>query len=230
MSIYGLVPAAGIGQRMAVDRPKQYLMLHGRPVIEWSVQALLDHPGMAEVVVALAADDPYWPNTRHHADPRVRRVNGGAERAESVLNGLAALASVAADQDWVLVHDAARPCVRGDDIALLVEQGMAAGGAVLGVRVNDTMKRTGPDNRISGTVDRDGLWAAFTPQLFPVGQLRSALQAALQAGARVTDESSAMEWAGHHPLMLEGHSDNLKITRPGDLESAAIILENQGRA
>ncbi|WP_456415406.1 2-C-methyl-D-erythritol 4-phosphate cytidylyltransferase [Thiolapillus sp.] len=227
MSFHAVIPAAGIGARMGANLPKQYLSVCGKPVIDWSIQALLNQPGIESATVALAAEDPIWPTTKSAADPRVRRVTGGEERSHSVLNALDALLLHAAEGDWVLVHDAARPCVRQQDLARLMRLAEQGTGGLLGVPVHDTMKRADDQGRILETVDRVGLWHAQTPQMFPLGVLHKALKGALAAGVAITDEASAMEWAGHSPRMVEGASSNIKITRPADLQLAAFYLAEQ---
>lgn len=227
MTNWAVIPAAGVGRRMGASIPKQYLPLLGRPVIEWSIAVLLDHPKVDTVVVALGEEDSLWPHTCYAKDPRVHRVSGGAERADSVLNALSWLETVARADDWVLVHDAARPCLRKEEIDLLIDQSGQAVGAVLGMPVRDTMKRTGEAGLITGTVPREQLWHAFTPQMFSLGILRQTLSDVLAAGIRITDEASAMEWAGHQPLMVEGYPDNIKITRPGDLQLAEFYLQRR---
>ena len=228
MKYWAVIPAAGVGQRMGADLPKQYLPLAGRTVIDWSVSKLLEHPSVHGVMVALGRDDPYWQHTEYATHPSVEKVNGGAERCHSVLNALDALSNKAAPDDWVLVHDAARPCVHTRDISKLidsVEKNQLTGG-LLGMQVRDTMKRTDTQHQVTATVDRDQLWHAFTPQMFMLGDLRTALGKALAVGVQITDEASAMEWAGHQPMMVEGQGDNIKITRPADLRLAEFYLQS----
>jgi 2-C-methyl-D-erythritol 4-phosphate cytidylyltransferase len=223
-----VIPAAGVGRRMGTEIPKQYLPLAGRTVIEHTVERLLLHPGIDGLYIALAEQDAWWEDTEYAGHPDLVRVPGGTERVHSVLNALRALEGRAAPDDWVLVHDAARPCVRREDISRLierVEQGGGIGG-LLGRPVHDTMKRTDSQGRIDETVARERLWHAFTPQMFRLRLLREAIEGALAAGVTVTDEASAVEWAGHAPLMIEGHPGNIKITRPGDLELAAFYLQD----
>jgi 2-C-methyl-D-erythritol 4-phosphate cytidylyltransferase len=209
--------------------PKQYLPLEGRLVIEHTLSRLLGHPGIAGVVVVLGAEDGWWPRTAYAADPRVLRAPGGAERCHSVLNGLDLLVGLAAAGDWVLVHDAARPCLRAADIDRLLRQlADHPVGGLLGTPVRDTMKRTDATGTILGTVPREQLWHAYTPQMLRFGLLRDSLSDALGKGRLVTDEAAAVELAGHRPLMVEGHADNLKITRPEDLDLAAFYLAHQG--
>ncbi|MET1076585.1 MAG: 2-C-methyl-D-erythritol 4-phosphate cytidylyltransferase [Pseudomonas sp.] len=224
-----VIPAAGIGTRMAADRPKQYLRVAGLCILEHSLNCFLDHPDLKGVVVVLAADDPYWPTLACAADPRITRATGGGERAESVLKGLAGLPALGAqEQDWVLVHDAARPnLARADLDGLLGCLADDPVGGLLAVPVRDTLKRAGADGRVQQTVDRRDVWQAYTPQMFRLGPLRAALADALASGAGITDEASALEWAGQAPRLVEGRSDNLKITHPEDLQW--LILQWQDR-
>jgi len=208
--------------------PKQYLPLAGRTVVETTLSVLIVHPGIAGVWVALGADDGYWPDTAYASHRAVRTVVGGAERVHSVRNALEALRGEASDDDWVLVHDAARPCLRTEDLDKLLARlfGHAVGG-VLGMPVRDTMKRTDASGLVESTVERNGLWHAFTPQMFRLGVLRDAIDSALAAGVVVTDEASAIEHLGLRPLMVEGHADNIKVTHPLDLPLAEFYLANR---
>jgi 2-C-methyl-D-erythritol 4-phosphate cytidylyltransferase len=225
--LWAVVPAAGKGSRMGADRPKQYLELAGRTVLEHTLRRLLAEPRIAAIVVALAAEDADGPRVIASLGPRVRATSGGAERCHSVLNGLDALPEAAAD-DWVLVHDAARPCLRQADLAKLIDD-LSGGdcGGILAVPVRDTLKRCAADGSIEHTVDRASLWHALTPQMFRLGILREALRAALAAGRLVTDEAQAVELAGRVPRVVEGHADNIKITRPEDLPLAEHYLKTQ---
>ena len=217
-----VVPAAGVGSRMGASCPKQYLPLVGKFLIEHTLERLLGHPRIERVVVAIASDDEFFATLPVASHPRILITTGGAERANSVLQGLALVES-----DWVLVHDAARPCITHQDIDALIHAGLAGDGAILGNRVRDTMKRSDASGRIQKTVDRNQLWHALTPQFFRTRQLEAALQQGLKFGAVITDEASAMELAGWHPLMVEGRADNLKVTRPEDLALAALFLSQQ---
>jgi 2-C-methyl-D-erythritol 4-phosphate cytidylyltransferase len=214
---------------MGSETPKQYLELHGRPVIDHTLQRLIAHPQIARIYVALSPNDGWWDNTASARHPKTVRTNGGAERCYSVLNALNLLQQTAEEDDWVLVHDAVRPCLQRDDLDRLLDQlkNHPVGG-LLGVPVRDTMKRTDGKGAVQETVSRDGLWHAFTPQMFRLGLLHRALEEVLAKGALVTDDASAMELAGHVPKMVEGRSDNIKITRPGDLELAAFYLSRGG--
>lgn len=213
---------------MGGARPKQYLELAGRAVLEHTLARLAADPRISGIVVALGPDDSDWGRLTLPAGIEVRTVAGGAERCHSVLNALDALAATAAAQDWVLVHDAARPCLRAADLARLLDT-LAEDpvGGLLGVPVRDTMKRGDAGDRVEATVDRTGLWHALTPQMFRLQALREALAAAIAAGDLVTDEAAAMERAGHRPRLVPGAGDNLKITRPEDLPLAAYYLAHQ---
>lgn len=226
---YAVVPAAGAGARMGADIPKQYLTLAGKTVLEHSLDALLACERIDAVVLVLSSDDAHWSEIRErYKDSRVATVPGGAERCHSVLNGLEHLAGTADENDWVLVHDAARPCVRPQDIELLMSSlEHDSVGGLLGLPVADTMKQVDAGRLIQKTVERDALWRALTPQMFRLGPLRDALQQAIASGVMVTDDAAAMEMAGHRSRMVEGHADNLKITRPGDLQLAAFYLQTR---
>ena len=233
--IWAVVPAAGIGKRMQSDRPKQYLRLIDRPVIEHTINKLLELQQVKGAVVALQAEDPYWSQVRIRSSKPVLVAPGGEERCYSVINALELLSRQAAYQRetaWALVHDAVRPCVSPDDIQHLIDcvAGTESGG-LLAMPVRDTMKRADDDQRAVKTLERDELWHALTPQLFSCHRLATALAAALEDGFMVTDESSAMEHAGYRPRLVQGREDNIKITRPADLRLAesylGIMLEEQ---
>jgi 2-C-methyl-D-erythritol 4-phosphate cytidylyltransferase len=231
MNFWALIPAAGMGRRMGSDIPKQYLPLGGKTVLEHTLDALARHPAIDGLVLVLGADDSCaatFPD-QVRGKPLLLAM-GGAERSDSVMSGLERLAGQADDQDWVLVHDAARPCLRREDLDRLIEtlRDHPVGG-LLGVPVRDTMKRGDARQVVCETVDRDGLWHALTPQMFRLGPLREALCAARDQGLPVTDDASAMELAGQVPLLVEGHGDNLKITRPEDLALAEFYLHQQER-
>ncbi len=221
-----LIPAAGSGSRMGGERPKQYLDLNGRPVIAHTLAALARAARIERLVVVLAPDDREW--DRHDWSPSwAGRLDvlrcGGATRAETVLNGLDAMAACCAADDWVLVHDAARPCLPAAALARLLDlAGEDTVGGLLAVPVADTLKRADTDSRVEMTVSRAGLWQAQTPQMFRHGLLREALR---RAGAGMTDEASAIEQLGLRPRLVECDSRNLKITYPQDLRLASLILE-----
>ncbi|OAN12594.1 2-C-methyl-D-erythritol 4-phosphate cytidylyltransferase [Photobacterium jeanii] len=221
-----VVPAAGVGSRMAADRPKQYLSIAGKTILEHTVNRLLSHPAIARVVIAISATDPYFSTLALGDDPRVTVVDGGAERADSVFAGLAQVA----EDDWVLVHDAARPCLRHSDLDALIAGALRSDcGAILAAPVRDTMKRGNGAQGIATTVDRADLWHALTPQMFKAGALRSALETALRQGATVTDEASALEYCGQTPALVKGRADNIKVTQPEDLALAEFYLQQWGK-
>jgi 2-C-methyl-D-erythritol 4-phosphate cytidylyltransferase len=217
------MPAAGIGRRFGTERPKQYAPLCGRTVIEWALALFLSDLRCAGAVVALAHEDPYWTAI---APPAVTVAPGGQERSHSVRNGLAALADRARHDDWVLVHDAARPCLPRGDLDLLLEElaGHPVGG-LLATPAADTLKRADGSRDVLQTVDRAGLWRALTPQMFRYGRLCEALDRAHAAGRLPTDEAQAIEWLGDRPRLVEGAAANLKITSAADLAIAAALLK-----
>jgi 2-C-methyl-D-erythritol 4-phosphate cytidylyltransferase len=218
-----VVPAAGASRRVGGAVPKQYLKLLDRTVLEWSLRALLAHPAVTGGVVVLADGDSEWPRLPASLRESLKTAPGGAERCDSVLNGLRAL-PVDAD-DWVLVHDAARPCLAQDDLSRLVAACRDdATGGLLALPIADTLKRSDEEGRVQGTVAREHLWRAQTPQMFRHGALCAALQAARAAGETPGDEATAMERAGHAPLLVEGSPFNIKITRPADLAFAEAVL------
>ena len=223
-----VIPAAGVGKRMGSAIPKQYLELLGRPVIDHTIERLLHHPAMDGVYVALSDDDTWWSQSEFVRHPDIVRVPGGAKRCHSVFNALQTLQERARPNDWVLVHDAVRPCVRRSDIDHLITQvEVQATGGLLGIPVCDTMKRTDGRATISTTIERNNLWHAFTPQMFRFGALYQAMQQAVQQDQPVTDEASAMELMGVSIVMVEGQSDNIKITQQEDLALAAFYLSQQ---
>lgn len=219
-AFWAVIPAAGVGARMAADRPKQYLQLGGLTILEHSLLCFLDHPRLKGLVISLAVDDPYWPTLPCALDSRIQQVAGGKERADSVLNALLHLhASGADDNDWVLVHDAARPNLARSDLdRLLAELADDPVGGLLAVPAKDTLKRADASGRVAETVDRSFIWQAYTPQMFRLGALHRALADGLVSNVSITDEASAIEWAGHSPRLIEGRADNIKVTRPEDLE------------
>ncbi|MER2529037.1 MAG: 2-C-methyl-D-erythritol 4-phosphate cytidylyltransferase [Candidatus Competibacter denitrificans] len=224
---WAVVPAAGAGRRMNATIPKQYLTLAGQPVIAHTLDILLRYPRLTGMVIAISAEDEWWPNIAagRLAEKPLWVVTGGVERGHSVLNGLDALWERAHPDDWVLVHDAARPCLRSDDLErLLTELADDPVGGLLAIPVRDTLKQADKAGRVTATVDRSRLWHALTPQMFRLGMLREALRDALARGLTVTDEAAAMEAAGFAPRLVEGRADNLKITRPEDLMLAEFYL------
>lgn len=214
---------------MQTQLPKQYLKLGSQTILEHTLQRLASVQAIKGIVLALAPDDAWWPKLNRELDKPLHVVDGGLERCHSVLNCLHFLRNHAHDQDWVLVHDAARPCVRIQDIEKLISAvGENDNGGLLAIQVRDTMKRGLADNTVEKTVDRNHLWHALTPQMFRLGDLIRSLDVALDAAYLVTDDASAMEFNGAHPLLVEGNDDNIKITRPQDLQLASFFLQQQG--
>ncbi|WP_417881244.1 2-C-methyl-D-erythritol 4-phosphate cytidylyltransferase [Vibrio sp.] len=227
-----VVPAAGVGKRMQANHPKQYLSLHDKTILEHTVENLLSHPQIELVVIAVSDGDEYFSDLGLAKADNVIRVAGGEERVDSVLSGLEYLSQNHVDQySWVMVHDAARPCLTHDDINKLINQcRQAHRGGTLAAPVRDTMKRSCVQNglnTIEQTVERSQLWHALTPQLFPLIELKSALVDGLINQKVITDEASAMELSGYQPLLVQGRSDNLKVTQPEDLALAEFFLSQR---
>ena len=224
---WAVVPAAGAGRRMGAGVAKQYLPLLGRPLLAHAIEPLLAAPRIEAVVLVVAADDTRWPDAVPE-DSRLLSATGGAERCHSVLSGLARLADRAAPHDWVLVHDAARPCLSHAELEALFAalEGDPVGG-LLAVPVADTLKVADEGGRVLRTLPREALWRALTPQMFRYGLLRAALAAAIEAGVLVTDEAAAMERAGHQPALVAGRAANLKVTSPEDLALAEAVLRRR---
>lgn len=224
---WAVLPAAGTGSRMGGELPKQYLQVAGATLLEHSLSALLGCAQIAGVVVALHPQDSHAALLPLLQDPRVTTVAGAAQRSGSVLAGLDALSARAAPQDWVLVHDAARPCLHAADIARLIELVRAANtGGILAEPIVDTVKQASADARVLRTLDRATLWRAQTPQMFRLDELRLALRRAQALELTVTDEASAMELAGYPVQLIAGPPGNLKVTVPADLPLAAWYLQS----
>jgi 2-C-methyl-D-erythritol 4-phosphate cytidylyltransferase len=225
-----VIPAAGAGRRFGGSTPKQYLRLAGRLVIDHSIACFIEHPAIAGCVVALSPADDWWAASAYAGHPRVWRADGGAERADSVGNALSLLAGQADAADWVLVHDAARPCLHPDDLnRLLAALADEPVGALLAVPMHDTVKLADINGgeRSERTVPREHLWRACTPQAFRLLQLRQALADAAAQGLAVTDDAGAIELLGQKPRLIPCRPDNIKITRPDDLALAAFLIEKQ---
>lgn len=218
-----IIPAAGIGSRMQAQCPKQYLTVADKTILEHTLACFIDHPNLRGIVLPLAEHDQRWPALSLAQHPLIQTVMGGVERADSVLNGLRAFElSGAQASDWVLVHDAARPLLQPSDLErLLIELADDPVGGLLAAPARDTLKQVDAAGKVIQTIDRSLVWHALTPQMFRFGLLQQALADALQAGVAVTDESSAMEWAGYAPRVIEGQANNIKITCPEDL----LLLE-----
>jgi len=257
MRYWLVMPAAGVGRRFGNTKPKQYALLQGRTVIEWALAPFLTDPSCAGVSISLAADDPYWGEVADRLaklpgrTPELIFAGGGVERSHSVREGLAALGSRALADDWVLVHDAARPCLSSNDLQHLLDRlGTHRVGGLLATPAADTLKRASvelpasaasrptPDQRaasqpsdipaadpeVAQTVDRAGLWRALTPQMFRYEMLCDALDRALATNRLPTDEAQALEWTGEHPVLVQGSAANIKITSADDLVLAAALL------
>lgn len=228
---WAIVPAAGMGKRVGNLVPKQYLDLNGRPLIEWSLSRLLEIEALQQLTVVVSAEDEYWNNLKIARNQRIQTITGGEERSGSVLNGLESLSGIASDDDWILVHDAARPCIRITDIHRLIDSVMATNhGGILAVPVRDTIKMSDCDKRVKHTLDRNHLWHSLTPQIFRYGELKHAVTSAINNHAQVTDEAAAMERVGQQPRLIEGASDNIKVTFPEDIALASFFMASQGKA
>lgn len=219
-----VVPAAGRGARVGGDCPKQYLPLAGRALIVHTLERLAAHPQIAGLLVTLSATDARWPKIDVLHGKPIRVAVGGDERSDSVLAGLQALPGSVGNDAFVLVHDAARPCVRRSDISRLIERVTAVDGGLLGAPLRDTLKRADASARSVATESRDARWRAFTPQMFRRGALTAALQDAAARGVAVSDEAMAMELAGFAPLLVEGAEDNIKVTTAADFALAEFLL------
>jgi len=234
MKYWLVMPAAGSGQRFGATRPKQYAGLLGRTVIEWALAPFLADPRCAQAIVVIAAGDRAWPGVAARLPvERLATAIGGAERSESVRRGLAALEGRARPEDWVLVHDAARPCLDPQDLERLLAAVSAQGsGGLLAARAADTLKASADAGAPAAaqTLDRSHLWRALTPQMFRFGALCAALDSAHAAGRLPTDEAQALEWRGERPLLVEGTATNLKLTAGEDLALAAAILKARAPA
>jgi len=230
-AIWAFIPAGGLGRRMNAPVPKQYLPLLGRPVILHTLERLVSSARVQGVMVGIASDDAHWPKVH----PELKSVPkflgtspGGETRAHTVLNGLKALASKANPDDWVLVHDAVRPCVRVADIDKLIQAVSSdEHGGLLAQPVSDTVKQVDQDKRVVATIQREGLWRAATPQMFRIRQLQQTLEQSMKTGAVITDEASAMEQAGFRPKVVACHPDNIKITLAEDFALAELFLKQQ---
>jgi len=227
---WAVVPAAGRGERFGGSSPKQYVTLDGRPMLSWTLSALLAEPSIAGVMVAIAQSDRRWYRLAESKDPRVGCCLGGASRAESVALALQALGPLASGEDWVLVHDAARPCLAREDLrALLRAIERDPVGGLLAHPASDTLKRADEEGRAEETLPREGIWRAQTPQAFRYGLLCRSLALCRERGRMVTDEASAVEAMGLRPRLVRGRGDNLKVTSREDLSMAEAVLRARSR-
>lgn len=226
-----VIPAAGQGKRMGVPIPKQYLPLHGGTVLEKTITRLLQHPQIMGIVVAIGQEDTWWSEVADQLALQKKPVHtvwGGQERYHSVYQGICHLTKMLSEDGWVLVHDAVRPCVRVSDLERLIQRATCHPvGAILATPVRDTLKHCDKEQQIEKTVDRSSLWHALTPQMFRLGELRSALDQVMAQGAMITDEASALEYVGKSVQLVQGSQDNIKITHPEDLNLASFILMQQ---
>jgi 2-C-methyl-D-erythritol 4-phosphate cytidylyltransferase len=228
MHYWLVMPAAGAGRRFG--GPKQFASLHDRTVLEMALQPFIDDPQCQGGAIALSPAEPRRQELKQQVPARFELIDGGDTRARSVVNGLVALGARAHERDWVLVHDAARPCLSAADLARLVVQGAAGPGALLAVPVADTVKQAaaraaGEPAHCAATLSRESLWLAQTPQMFHLGALRAALEQALREGRTPTDEAQAMEWQGVAATLVEARDSNIKVTGTSDLLLAQAILQ-----
>lgn len=226
--IWAILPAAGAGKRFSAQKPKQFFELNGQLVAEHSLRRLRAVPQIETIIIPCDIDAVWWSQVSSLQQSNVKQVKGGEQRAHSVLNGLLSLDQVASDNDWVLVHDIARPCVTPADIIKLIDavEHHPVGG-ILTARVNETLKKVSSDQQIEATVDRAQYRMAQTPQIFKFRLLKAAIENCLQAGITPTDEAFAIEHSGLPVLAVEGRQDNIKITRHEDLAIASAILNSQ---
>lgn len=223
-----IVPAAGSGQRFGTELAKQFHPIGEKLVADHTLGRLLTIPNIKKILVPCDISCGYWTQVSATADKRVELIAGGAERVHSVLKGLLALADIAASDDWVLVHDMARPCITSGDIKRLINQlqGHPVGG-ILATPISDTLKKVDDHNRIEATTNRSDYRAAQTPQMFRYGLLVKALEAMLAEQQVPTDEAAAIEYIGEQAMIIEGRRDNIKITHREDLIIAQAIMGYQ---
>lgn len=220
-----VIPATGVGQRMLADRPKQYLELKGKTILQHTLDNVLAHPAVSGAVLVLNSEDGYWASLDYHPQKPLLRCTGGAQRHHSVFNGLTRLKEQIGGNPLVLIHDAVRPFVSHEDLDRLLEAAQQDDdGALLAVPVADTLKLADKQQRIEINHPRDHLWRAFTPQAFYLDNILRALQAVIDNNLAITDDASAMELMGYHPRLIGGSELNIKITRPQDLLLAELIL------
>ncbi len=228
MQYWAIIPATGVGNRMQADRPKQYLTLQGKTILEYTLDKLLGHPAVSGAVLILHSQDAYWTDLNYRHDKTLLIANGGEQRHHSVYNGLQVLQQHLQQDCYVLIHDAVRPFVRHQDLDILMKSVQAGDdGALLAAPVADTLKLVDESKMVSKTISRQGLWRAFTPQAFRLELIMQALQQVISSNQVITDDASAMELAGFHPQIVEADSMNLKITHPNDLVIAEWLLKRK---
>lgn len=221
-----IIPAAGVGQRMACIEPKQYLKLNNRTILDITISKFIAHPQVAGVAVGVSPDDAFWDASEWSSHPQVVRFDGGEQRSDTVLNGLQVLMAIGVPEAaQVLVHDAARPLVSQAALTRIMAH-TGTQGALLALPCKDTLKLA-EQQSATATVDRSVIWQAQTPQKFPLMALYEGILGALEEGIAITDESSAMELLGWQPDLIEGEPSNLKITVPDDLVIAQALLTLQ---
>lgn len=229
---WAIIPAAGVGRRMQSAIPKQYLEIDGKTLLEHSLSPLLAADWIKGIVVAIASDDPYWKALKLDEHPKIFTATGGKERVDTVRNAVESIGQQLKADDYILVHDAARPCLGTEDLeklhsAMVDPETDTGQGLLLADKLSDTIKQDDGHSAVLKTVPRDALWRALTPQVFPAKVLEQALQLSAEAKAGVvTDESSAVELLGMRPLLIQGRSDNLKVTKADDLQLASLILQS----
>ena len=223
--LWCIVPAAGYGRRFGGDIAKQHVLIGERSLLGWTLHALAAHERIVGLVVVISAADDRWRSaTADIGGIEIRTAIGGDERADSVLAGLDALPDSVGADDFVLVHDAARPCISASDIDALINHASNGDGGLLAAPLRDTLKRADDEGYVVATEPRDSRWRALTPQLFRRAALSAALLAARDAGVMVSDEAMAMERVGYRPRLIEGRDDNIKVTTVADLEFASYQL------
>jgi len=221
-----VIPAAGVGSRMGVDKPKQYISINNKTIIEHTIDCFINREEIEKIVIAISKEDEFWPTLAISNNDKIITAPGGKERYQSVLNCLQALSGKAGNSDWVMVHDAARPCLNQSAIdRLILELQRHEVGGILAMPCRDTMKRANDTGEIDKTVERESLWHAQTPQMFKYEKLLSAIEDALKNKIVVTDESMAMERMGFKPMLVHGHQENIKLTHKDDLKSIKAYLD-----
>jgi len=225
MTIWAILPAAGIGRRIGSNTPKQYLPVNGVPIISLTLQRLASVSAIKKIIVVIHPEDNNWKELSLEIDKKLECVLGGQERQQSVLNALLALDDEANADDWVLVHDAVRPCVEVSDIEkLIIALRTHNVGGLLGYTLDNTLKQVTGEQEVQTTIDRNNYWNALTPQMFRYGLLKEAMERVEAQGLTITDEAAAMEFMGYRPRMVEGSNLNIKITHESDLVLAGMIL------
>ena len=226
---WAVIPAAGIGERVGSSIPKQYLQIAGKAILQHAINPFANNSRIVGITVVLHPEDSHFETLElsNAACEKINTVMGGATRAHSVLNALESFKTKIAKDDFVLVHDAARPCLTNDDLDLLIDACLEHQvGGIIGSRVADTIKRV-ENNSIVETLDRENIWRAYTPQMFKFGLLHEAMQKAFDHNVCITDEASALEYIGYQPCMVEGDARNIKVTTAEDISLAEIFIQEE---